>query len=255
MLWDASAILGYSIEASDGSLGTVNDFLFSDDSWRIRWLVVDTGNWLSGRKVLLHPSALGQPDPALRQFPVNLTKRQVKGSPDISTDQPVSWQMESYLYDYYGWDPYWTSSHFGTGAIATPFVLPLYQAETELRDPGIVDLQSKDDDPHLRSIEAVTGYHVHAIDGEIGHVEDLIIEDAGWSVRYIKVDTRNQWPENRVLILPRSIRNIDWKARLVYLDVNRQKVQNSPPYDPSTTVDGAYDETFLTYYGIRWVQP
>jgi hypothetical protein len=128
-------------------------------------------------------------------------------------------------------------------------------AETELRDPGIVDLQSKDDDPHLRSIEAVTGYHVHAIDGEIGHVEDLIIEDAGWSVRYIKVDTRNQWPENRVLISPRSIRNIDWKARLVYLDVNRQKVQNSPPYDPSTTVDGAYDETFLTYYGIRWVQP
>ena len=99
MLWDASAILGYSIEARDGSLGTVNDFLFSDDSWRIRWLVVDTGNWLSGRKVLLHPSALGQPDPALRQFPVNLTKRQVKGSPDISTDQPVSRQMESYLYD------------------------------------------------------------------------------------------------------------------------------------------------------------
>jgi uncharacterized protein YrrD len=255
MLWDASAILGYSIEASDGSLGTVNDFLFSDDSWRIRWLVVDTGNWLSGRKVLLHPSALGQPDPALRQFPVNLTKRQVKGSPDISTDQPVSRQMESYLYDYYGWDPYWTSSHFGTGAIATPFVLPLYQAETELRDPGIVDLQSKDDDPHLRSIEAVIGYHVHAIDGEIGHVEDLIIEDAGWSVRYIKVDTRNQWPENRVLISPRSIRKIDWKARLVYLDVNRQKVQNSPSYDPSPTVDGAYDETFLTYYGIRWVQP
>ena len=103
MLWDASAILGYSIEASDGSLGTVNDFLFSDDSWRIRWLVVDTGNWLSGRKVLLHPSALGQPDPALRQFPVNLTKRQVKGSPDISTDQPVSRQIEAHVYNYYGW--------------------------------------------------------------------------------------------------------------------------------------------------------
>ena len=83
----------------------------------------------------------------------------------------------------------------------------------------------------------------------------MLIEDVGWSIRYIKVDTKNRWPESSVLISPRSIRKIDCKGRLVYLDVNRQRVQNSPPYDPCTTVDGAYDETFLTYYGVRWIQP
>ena len=55
MLWYAS-VIGYVIEADDGRLGTVSDFLFEDTSWVIRWLVVDTGHWLSGRKVLLPPS-------------------------------------------------------------------------------------------------------------------------------------------------------------------------------------------------------
>ena len=100
MLWDASAIRGYFIHASNGVLGTARDLLFSDDSWRVRWLVVDTGVWLSNRKGLIHPSALGQPDLALRQFPVRLTKQQVKRSPDISTDLPVSRQMEVQLHDY-----------------------------------------------------------------------------------------------------------------------------------------------------------
>ena len=88
MLWDASALDGYAIEASDGRIGHVSDFLFEDNSWIIRWLVADTGNWLSDRKVLLPVSALGKPDPSLRQFPVKLTMQQVKDSPDIDTDRP-----------------------------------------------------------------------------------------------------------------------------------------------------------------------
>ncbi|MGB8182853.1 MAG: PRC-barrel domain-containing protein [Stellaceae bacterium] len=71
MLWDASAIIGCAIEASDGRLGTVSDLLFEDVSWAIRWLIVDSGNWLPGRKVLLPLSALGQPDRAQRRFPSN----------------------------------------------------------------------------------------------------------------------------------------------------------------------------------------
>src|ERR1700730_15963426 len=107
MLWDASVVKGYGIEAHGGRLGTVSDFLFEDAKWMIRWLVVDTGHWLSGRKVLLPPSALGHPDPQSRRFPVKLTMQQVKDSPAIDTDRPVSRQMESHVYDYYGWVPYW----------------------------------------------------------------------------------------------------------------------------------------------------
>jgi hypothetical protein len=116
-----------------------------------------------------------------------------------------------------------------------------------------IDAHANEGNPHLRSVAAVTGHHVHAADGEIGHVEDLLLDDAGWCIRYIKVDTRNWWPGERVLISPRSVREIDWADKLVHLDVNRQMVKDSPTYNPSITVDGAYDEKFLTYYGIRWV--
>jgi len=218
MLWNASAIDGYVTHARDGRLGTVSDLLFEDVRWIIRWLVVDTDNWLSGRKVILPLAALGQPDPALREFPVKLTMQQVKESPDVDTDQPVSRQIQTYLYNHYGFYPY-----------------------------------PNEEDSHLRSIAAVTGYHIHAADGEIGHVEDFLVDDAGWGIRYITVDTRNWWPGKRVLISPRSIREIDWADRLIQFNVNRRKVKDGPPYDTSITVDGAYDETFLTYYGIRWV--
>ena len=231
MLWDASAINGYAIEASDGRLGTVSDLLFEDVGWVVRWLVVDTGNWLPGRKVLLPLSALGHPDRALRQFPVKLTMQQVKDSPDVDTDQPVSRQIEAHVYNYYGWNPYWGGSLLPmSNAMATPFVAPPYELGGRPRDDlARADAQPNEGDPHLRSIAAVTGYHIHATDGEIGHVEDFLVDDAGWSIRYIKVDTRNWWPGERVLISPRSVREIDWADKLMHLDVSRQTVKDSPP--------------------------
>jgi len=249
MLWNASAINGYAIEASDGRLGTVSDLLFEDVGWIVRWLVVSTGNSLRGRQVLLPLSALGQPDRALRRFPVKLTTRQVENSPDIATDQPVSRQIEADIYDYYGWDPYWGSRFFPiSNAIATPIVAPLHLWGSKPPDPASVDAEPRKADPHLRSVAAVTGYHIHATDGEIGHVEDFIVDDVSWSIRYITVDTRNWWPGRRVLISPVSVREIDWADRLLHLGVNRKKVKGSPQYDPSLTVDKAYEEKFLTYY-------
>jgi len=253
MLWDASVINGYAIEASDGTIGTVNDLLFDDVGWFVRWLVVDTGTWLPGRKVLLPVSALGQPDQVRRLFPVKLTMQQVEDSPDVDTDQPVSRQIEAHVYDYYGWAPYWSGGFMPTSnAIATPFVAPLFLGEAELPDPGGAVIQADEADPHLRSIAAVTGYHIDATDGEIGHVEDFLVDDSTWRIHYINVDTQNWWPGVKVLISPRSVRGIGWSDRLMHLDVNREKVKAGPPYDPSITVDGAYDEKFLTYYGIRW---
>jgi hypothetical protein len=253
MLWDASAITGYAIEASDGLLGTVSDLLFEDVGWTIRWLVVDTGNWLPGRKVLLPLSTLGRPDRALRRFPVELTMQQVKDSPDVDTDQPVSRQIESHVYDYYGWEPYWRRSFFPiSNSMAIPFVRPLHLSEVEPRDPDSVDAQPNEGDPHLRSIAAVTGYHIHATDGEIGHIENFLVDDAGWGIRYVAVDTRNWWPGKKVLISPRSVQKIDWANRLMHLDVDRQKVKDSPAYDATMTVDRTYEERFHDHYGGDW---
>ena len=232
MLHNASTIYGYAIEASDGRLGTVSDFLFDDASWLICWLVVDTGTWLSGRKVLLPPTVLGHLDERQKNFAVKLTKQEIRDSPNIDADRPVSRQMESHLYDYYGWDPYWSTGLFmggyGFGYIGGPMADP--SLELRRREARIADTQRDDDDPHLRSIAAVTGYHIHALDGEIGHVEDFFIEDADWSIHYLLVGTKNWWPGKNVLISPRSAQTIDWSKKLVNLNVDRQKVKNSPAY-------------------------
>jgi hypothetical protein len=191
MLWDASAINGFAIEASDGPLGTVGDVLFEGVGWANRWLIVHAGKWLSGRKVLLPHSALGRPDRALRRFAVNLTRRQVEDSPNVDTDRPVSRQTENELYEHYGWHPYWGEDLYPV-------------SETS---------------PHLRSLASVRGYRVHATDGEIGHVEDFLVDDVGWSIRYVAVDARNWWPEQRLLVSRRSVQQIDWTDKKIYLSV------------------------------------
>ena len=243
MLWNASKINDYAVAACDGRIGTVIDLLFDDASWKVRWLVVETGNWLSGRKVLLPSSVLGNPDTALQEFSVRLTMQQVKASPDIDTERPVSRQTETDIYDYYGWSPYWGTSFFMGGAIAgSP------SQESMRRETEIAEIRRSPDDPHLRSIEAVTGYHIHASDGDIGHVEDFLVEDADWSIHYLVVDTKNWWPAKNVLISPWSAREIDWTNRLVNIDVDRQRVKDSPAYDPSITVDLTYEKHFHSYY-------
>jgi len=247
MLRNASAIKGYAIAASDGRIGTVSDFLFEDTSWLVRWLVVDTGKWLSGRKVLLPPSVLGHPNLKEQEFPVLLTMQQVKASPDIGTERPVSRQIETNIYDYYGWRPYWGGTGFlmgGYGGYGYGPIAPLPSPESRRRAEDIAAAQRSHDDPHLRSIEAVTGYHIHASDGEIGHIEDFLVEDTDWSIHDLIVDTKNWWPGNKVLISPRSIREINWTNNLVNLDVDREKVKDSPIYDVPTKLDRALHETF-----------
>jgi hypothetical protein len=250
MLWNSSAMNGYAIEANDGRIGTVSDFLFDDTSWLIRWLVVDTGKWLSGRKVLLPPGVLGHIDQKREEFSIRLTMKEIENSPEIDADRPVSRQMESHLYDYYGWNPYWaTGLYMGSygymdGAIGGPM-----STETRRQEERIANARRDDDDPHLRSAAAVSGYHIHALDGEIGHVEDFFVEDADWSIHYFLVDTKNWWPGKKVLISPRSAKTIDWAHKLVNLNVVRQKVKDSPAYDPSRNIDRAYERNFHSYYG------
>ena len=248
MLWNASAINGYAIAASDGHIGTVSDFLFDDTSWRVRWLVVDTGNWLSGRKVLLPPSVLGQLDAKEQRFSVTLTKQQIKDSPEIDTDRPVSRQMETSVYDYYGWSPYWGSGFYmgGYGYMPGDTAESPYLGARR-RDEEIAEGEHSHEDVHLRSVEAVTGYHIHASDGEVGHIEDFLVEDADWSIRYLVVDTKNWWPGKKVLISPRSAKEIDWTDRLVSLDVDRQRVKDSPKYNGRWRLRGPLPKLLRRY--------
>lgn len=249
MLLNISTIRGHSIAASDGTIGSVSDVLFDDNSWLIRWLVVDTGVWLPGRKVLLPPSVLGHADPTSKTFSVRLTRAQIETSPELDTQSPVSRQFEMSTYNYYGWSPYWGSGYF-MGGYGFPGAAITMGADPEVqrRAEEIARHQHDREESNLRSAEEVTGYHIHATDGEIGHLSDLVIEDMDWSIHYLIVDTSNWWMGQKVLISPRSAQDIRWTEHLIYLDVDRQKVKDSPPYDPDMPLDRAHEDRMAGHY-------
>lgn len=237
MLRNIKGLRGFTIEAADGHMGKVHDLLFDGQTWAVRYLVVDTGSWLPGRKVLIAASALGRPRWAEHLFPVALTTEQVRHAPDIDTDKPVSRQREIELHAYYDWIPYWGMGHDGVGAVPVP--TPVDRKAIEETAQG---------DPNLQSAREVTGYHIGAQDGEIGHVEDFLVGDGDWVVRYLVVDTRNWLPGRKVLISPKWVRQISWEQREVWVDVSREKIRHSPPYDPAVTVDRDYEARMHEYY-------
>src|ERR1700733_13344995 len=173
MLFAVSGLEGCRIAASDGHIGAVKDFLFDDQSWKIRWMVVDTGFWLPGRRILIHPSVivpLDLSEPAERVLPmmswgetlavsVRLTKVQIEASPKAHEDEPVTKQMEAQLYDYYGWDRSWGTAYCGPNAIVTSPAGPPIFAVAAARQAAGMETHPRDGDPHLRSVVAVNGYH------------------------------------------------------------------------------------------------
>jgi len=244
MLLVASALKGYDIEAKDGCIGTVSDFLFDDTNWTLRWLVIDNGTWLNDRKLLIHPSAIGTTVYERRAMTVALSKAQIEGSPTIRQDEPVTRQQEMTLYDYYGASPLWEGGgYFGDGAIASPLSAPPLYRQTPM-----ASRDGDDHDPHLRSIAAVTGYHVHAEDGQIGHVENIMIDDAHWMIRYLIVDTKNVWPGRHVLLSPHAVTEIDWLDHELHLNLSREAVRTSPAWNPEDLIDAEFEKRLHTHY-------
>jgi sporulation protein YlmC with PRC-barrel domain len=250
MLIAASAFTGTAIEALDGIVGHVKDLLFDDTTWKIRWLVVDTGHWLSSRRVLLHPSAISDMDHGAQTLRFALTRAQIEASPDLSQDEPVSQQMQHSLYDYYGWNPLWGVSYFGGNAMASPLSAPPYfgaELERDNRETGVMSDQG---DPELRSVKEVTGYHIAATDGDIGHVDNLLIDDETWGIRYLIVSTHNWWPGKQVLLSPFAVTGLAWSDRHITVDVSREQVKTSPTWDPAQAIDSYYEHHLHEHY--RW---
>jgi hypothetical protein len=243
MLKNASDITGCAIDATDGQIGSIVDLLLDEDGWPVRWAVVDTGGWLSGRQVLIPPSALEGFDPTGPSFAVNLTRDQVADSPGIDDDAPVDRQHETNLYRHYGWHPYWTP--YPVTPIGAP--IPAHLGPVEV--PAEVEAEVERGDPHLRSAGEVTGYYVHASDGDIGHVEDFLVDVDAWIVRYAVIDTRNWWPGRKVLVATQAITMVDWAEGAITLDLTRDRVRNAPEYDPSMTIDKEFEQRFHGYYG------
>lgn len=240
-----NSLIGFTMGATDGEIGKVKEFYFDDETWTIRYLIVETGSWLFGRKVLISPIALLTPDWENEIFPINLTKEQIKNSPDIDTEKPVSRQQEIEMYAHYPWGSYWGNG-FGAGTIPPP--VSMYDVVLGGNENNIN--KKEQGDPHLRSTEKVTGYKINADYGEIGNVEDFLIDDSSWKIDFIVVDTGNLLPGKKVLISPSWIKDINWDNSEVTINATVDSIKNSPEYDPSQSLTDEYAASLQKYYGI-----
>lgn len=248
-------LIGNNLDATDGEIGRVEDFYFDDQTWTIRYLVVKTGNWLSGRKVLISPHVLLQHSWESGLFPVSLTKEQVRNSPDIDTEKPVSRQQEQELANYYSWEPYW-----GTGFYPGPVwgIMP----STPGIDPATIinsstikeqeTIEKSNENLHLRSCRIVTGYHIHAIDGDIGHVNDFILDDKTWQIFYLLVETHNWISGKKVLVAVWHVKDVQWEASKVVVDITVDEIKNSPAVDKWDFIIPEGDKAELLKHGFHY---
>jgi hypothetical protein len=239
MLDKVKTLRGYKLDSLDGDIGSVKEFYFDDRHWAIRYLVADAGNWLTGRQVLISPYALGAVNREKRSISINLTKKQIDESPSLATDQPVSRQFESSYYGYYGWPQYWDG----------PYMWGSYPGLVRDREQWRGHTRGeKAWDPHLRSTNAVSGYRIHAADGEIGHVEDFIVDDDTWAIRYLEVDTQNWWGGKKVLVAPQWIERVSWRESKVFVDLYREAIKQSPEYTEESLPTRDYEDRLHRHY-------
>jgi hypothetical protein len=246
MLTNATHLKGLVIRATDGDLGTVDQFYFDDETWAIRYLTVETGGWIDGRQVLISPFSLVDTDWHARRLDVALTKKQVENSPDIDTHQPISRQHEAAYLGYYGYPYYWGGpSLWGPAFYPAGLAIPTTVSTEALANR----VRRETADSHLRSTEAVTGYQIEAVDGEIGHVDGFIVDYEAWAIRYIEVATRNWWPGKKVLVSPAWIERVSWADSNVYVGLSREAIKSSPEYAESLPIDREYENRVYSHYG------
>ena len=239
MLIKTKTLKGYKLDSLDGEIGNVEEFYFDDQHWAIRYLVANSGSWLTGRQVLISPYALVAVNKEQQFIAIHLTKKQIENSPSLSSHIPVSREFEQTYYGYYGLPQYWNG----------PFMWG-YSPYLE-RNPEKWQASNRDQkeyDPHLRSTHDVSGYHIQATDGDIGHVEDFIIDDATWAIRYLIIDTQNWWPGKKVLVSPQWIEHISWSESTVFINLSRETIKQSPEYTEKSLLDREYEIRLHRHY-------
>jgi len=247
MLNKAESLNGYKLDSLDGEIGKVKEFYFDDRHWTIRYLVADTGNWLTERQVLISPYALVDVNKKEHCIAIDLTKKQIENSPSLNSDKPVSRQFEEAYYGYYGLPVYWAGPYMWG---AYPFLM---------RDRKKWSESTKGEktwDPHLRSTQDMSGHYIQASDGEIGHVDDFIIDDETWAIRYLIIATRNWWPGKKILLSPQWIERVSWSESKVFVNLPRETIRQSPEYTDESLLTRDYETELHRHYDRRgyWVE-
>lgn len=248
MLRSINDIIGYHLQCTDGEVGTCKDFLFDDRQRTIRYVVVDTGAWLPGQKVLLSPVLLGTPDWKSRRLFVKTTTKEVENAPPLESDMPVSLTYEKQLMAHYDFPYYWVGNRGPWGMAGYPAML-MNAPKNHERESSAEEIREPDED-HLRAAKEVVGYNIGTLDEDIGHVEDMIVNDETWVIRYIVVDTRNWLPGGKKVLVSSSwITDVSWKHAKVNLNLKSRAVKDGPEYDPGMPINRVYEMRLYDFHG------
>lgn len=226
----------YALFARDGEIGRIEQVYFDDQHWAVRYFVVHTGGWLLGRDVLIAPRSVAGVDEDNKRIALDLSRVQVEKSPLIGSERPVSRHYEAEFYRHFGWPPYWETSAVGAPVLMPPIAPP-------------AEPISEPVDPHLRDSAEVIGYHLRARDGELGRVNDLILDDQEWSIRYFVVATGSWWAGKKVLIAPTWIERISWMDRSMAVDLQRDLIRSAPAYIPGRLISHDDQVRLYAHYG------
>jgi hypothetical protein len=235
------SLIGFGLKARDGEVGALKQIFFDDRDWAVRYLVVSTGVWLTGRDVLIAPRSVIEVDDEDDSLVVALSCQQIKDSPALAAGNAPSRQYEETFHDYYGLDPYWLNDPSLGVVLSADTVEP--QPEGEPVPPAA---------PRLRGSDELTGYSIQARDGEIGKVSDFLVDDERWNVRYLEVDTGNWLAGRRVLLAPAWVGSIDWPDGLVRVRLDCDAIRGAPEYVPGSLVDRDYEIRLFAHYGETW---
>jgi uncharacterized protein YrrD len=235
MLYPIRALTGFKLRPFDGEMGSIEDFCFDREQWRVRYILAGTRSWMLGRTVLISPASLGQILWNQRVVQVMLTREQIERSPSTN-EAPLTRTTEAELARHYNWPSYWTA-----GAAKSPPAMP---------GPGPQEHTEPSEASRLLSVAEVIGLHVHATDGSIGHIDDLVFDELDWTIRFLVVDTRNWWPGQKVLLTPAQVTGLEPRAERLDTPLSREQIRHAPPYDPDDLSD-QYVRQLEEYYDQR----
>lgn len=233
--------LNYRVEATDGIVGTLDDFLLDDRTWAIRYAVINTGNWLPGRKVLMAREGFGEPDWPSHSVPLRASKAEIEAAPSLAEDRPVSRQYEESLYEHYHWAPYWAPG------LAGGMAMPISTKEAAESTPRPDEV--KQGDPHLRSFKELLGYAIMAGGEKAGRLDNFMCLDESWEIPFLVASVGGWFHRDSLMVPTNRITEVSFVAREIALDVKRDELDNLPEYDPLAAESGRLEVCVYDYRG------
>ena len=246
MLIKAKILNNYKLNSLDGEIGKVKDLYFEDQYWTIRYLIANTGNWLTGRQVLLSPKSLLSNNQKEEYININLTKSQIESSPSLESDKPVSMQYQEKLYGYLALPMYGMGMGMEMGGVGA--TIPYIPIENDIEKLKAFTKEQNEWDPHLRSIHNVRGYDIQGKDDKIGHLEDIIIDDETWEIRYLIIDTQNWLPGKKILLAPQWIESVSWDESKLSVNFLCEDIKQSPEYTEETVLNREFETNLYQHY-------